>query len=250
MSAVNASIQLRDVTIGYDHRPALRHVSGSFVSGSMTAIVGPNGAGKTTLLKAIAGVLQPSQGEVDLGALRRSDIAYLPQQSEIDRSFPISVMETVLLGHWRRVGPFRAITGRLREQAAKALGIVGLDGYATRAIGELSVGQFQRVLFARMLLQDGAVIVLDEPFAAVDARTTADLLGVVQRWHGEGRTVIAVLHDLEQVRAYFPRTLLLACDLVAWDETDRVLQPKQLARARALAETGAGLSGNNGLCSA
>ena len=231
-----AAISLRNCTLGYDRRPAVHHLTGGFAPGSLTAVVGPNGAGKSTLLKGIAGLIKPLEGSVDLGRLGRRDIAYLPQQAEIDRSFPISVLDTVLIGHWRRIGLFRGVTRALRGEALDALAAVGLDGFARRPIGSLSAGQFQRVLFARLLLQDCPVILLDEPFTAIDAKTTQDLLDVVRRWHGEKRTVVAVLHDYEQVRANFPETLLLAREPVAWGPTAEALGPANLLRARQMAE--------------
>ncbi len=231
-----ATIRLLDVTAGYERRPAVHHVSGRFAAGSLTAVVGPNGAGKSTLLKTIAGLLPPLEGQVDRGGLRRRDIAYLPQLAEIDRSFPISVADTVLLGGWARTGAFRGATPALRERAAAALEAVGLGGLDRRPIGSLSAGQFQRVLFARLLLQDCPVILLDEPFAALDARTTRDLVAVVRRWHGEGRTIVTVLHDLEQVRETCPETLLLARDPIGWGRTEEVLRAENLMRARAMSE--------------
>jgi len=230
------AIRLTDLTVGYERHPAVHHVTGRFAPGSLTAVVGPNGAGKSTLLKALAGLLRPMQGRIDRGAIDPADLAYLPQQAEIDRSFPISVIDCVLMGHWHRVGPFRRIGADLRDQGSQALDAVGLRGFERRPIGSLSAGQFQRVLFARMLLQDARVILLDEPFNALDARTTADLLALVGRWHGERRTVVAVLHDLDQVRRHFPETLLLARDLIAWGATNDVLTPEHLRRARTMAE--------------
>lgn len=229
-------VALRDVTLGYRRHPAVHHLDGGFRAGSLTAVVGPNGAGKSTLLKGVIGALKPLEGGVTLHGLTRRDIAYLPQQAEVDRSFPIDVLDTVLLGHWRRVGLFRAIGRDLRDEGMAALAAVGLTGFERRPIGALSAGQFQRVLFARMLLQDAKLILLDEPFTAIDARTTADLLDVVRRWHGEKRTVIAVLHDFEQVRAHFPDTLLLARAPVAWGPTAATLSEDNLRRARAMAE--------------
>ena len=117
-----------------------------------------------------------------------------------------------------------------------ALQTVGLQGFERRAVGSLSSGQFQRVMFARMLVQDAQLILLDEPFNAVDAKTTARLLALVRQWHQEQRTVIAVLHDDAQVRQYFPQTLLLARELVAWGPTGDVLTEANLQRARAMAE--------------
>ena len=230
------AIALRNCTLGYERRPAVHHLTGGFAPGSLTAVMGPNGAGKSTLLKGIAGLLKPLEGSVDLGSLKRRDIAYLPQQAEIDRSFPITVLDTVLIGHWRRIGLFRGVTHALREEALAALSAVGLEGFDRRLIGSLSAGQFQRVLFARLLLQDCPVILLDEPFTAIDAKTTADLLELVHRWHGERRTVIAVLHDLEQVRTNFPETLLLARKPIAWGPTGEALRAENLFRARQMAE--------------
>lgn len=233
---MTAAFRLDDVTLGYDRRPAVHHLTGSFAPGSLTAVVGPNGSGKTTLLKGLAGLLSPLDGRLERNGLRQGEIAYLPQQAEIDRSFPISVMETVLLGHWRRIGLFRPVTQGLRRQAEEALKAVGLDGFGRRPIASLSAGQFQRVLFARILLQDCPIILLDEPFTAIDVKTTADLLAVVARWHGERRTVIAVLHDLDQVRAHFPETLLMAREPAAWGPTAEVLRAENLFRVRQMAE--------------
>ncbi|MBF68697.1 MAG: ABC transporter [Gammaproteobacteria bacterium] len=227
---------LDDVTLGYDRHPAVHHLTGSFAKGSLTAVVGPNGSGKSTLLKGLLGFLTPLDGRLERGTLKRGDIAYLPQQAEIDRSFPISVLETVVLGHWRSIGLFGRVTRAQRQEAEEALSAVGLEGFGRRAIASLSVGQFQRVLFARMLLQDSPAILLDEPFSAIDAKTAADLLGVVGRWHDEGRTIIAVLHDLDQVRAHFPETLLMAREPVVWDVTSDVLRADYLFRARQMAE--------------
>jgi len=231
-----APIVLRDLTLAYRGHPAVHHLSGAFEAGSLTAVVGPNGAGKTSLLAAITGSIRPSAGEVGMPASLQGRIAWLPQQAAIDRSFPIRVFDLVALGHWARVGSFRAINGVLRDDVQRALAAVGLNGFERRGIAELSAGQFQRVLFARVLLQDAPVILLDEPFNAIDARTTADLLAVVARWHAESRTVVAVLHDLDQVREHFDRTLLLARRCVAWGPTAEVLCAGNLLRARQMAE--------------
>jgi len=241
-------ITLDDVTLCHRDRPAVHHLSGQFAAGSLTAVVGPNGAGKSTLLAGLMGRIAPSTGRISLGdgggdgmrdglghgpgAGRAGHIAYLPQQADIDRSFPVSVLDLVMLGHWSRLGAWRAGGAAHRAQALAALDAVGLAGLQQRAIGELSAGQFQRVLFARLLLQDAPVLLLDEPFSAIDERTTADLLPLLHRWHAEGRTVVAVLHDLAQVRAHFPRTLLLAREPIAWGPTAEVLQPLNLQRAR------------------
>ncbi|WP_337876369.1 ABC transporter ATP-binding protein [Elioraea sp.] len=233
---MTAPIRLSDVTVAYRRRPAVHHLSGTFAPGSMTAIVGPNGAGKTTLLRALIGELPLDGGRIDRGGIDPRDIAYLPQQAALDRGFPLACAEVVAMGHWGRLGPFRRITGEAAARVAEALAAVGLDGFARRPLATLSAGQFQRVLFARMLLQDAPVVLLDEPFTAIDARTTADLMRVVTGWHGEGRTVIAVLHDLEMVRAHFPDALLLAREAIAWGPTRTALTSATLFRARMMAE--------------
>ena len=202
----------------------------------MTAIIGPNGAGKSTLLAGLMGHMNPSTGHIDVPSPMRGRLAYLPQQAEVDRSFPVRVLDVVMLGHWVSLGAWRAATRAQVAAAMEALAAVGLSGFTERRIGELSAGQFQRVLFARVLLQDAPVILLDEPFTAIDARTTADLLALLHRWHYEGRTVVAVLHDMEQVRQHFPQALLLAREPVAWGPTAEVLRPENLLRARHMAE--------------
>ena len=214
----------------------MHHLSGAFQPGSLTAVTGPNGAGKSTLLKALMGEIAPHEGTIDLGDMSVRDLGYLPQAAEIDRHFPLSVADTVMLGAWRRIGAFGRVTKAIATRAREALSAVGLDGFESRSIRALSAGQFQRVLFARLLLQDARVIVLDEPFTAIDARTTRDLLEIIVRWHGEGRTVIAVLHDFEQVRAHFPNTLLLARELIAWGPTETALSGRNLLNARSMAE--------------
>ena len=228
-------VTLDDLTVAFRRHPALHHISGQFAKGSLTAITGPNGAGKSTLLKSILGLLPLTSGSVKVAPeLRR--IAYLPQQSEIDRSFPILVRDCVLLGYWQRMGQFGMISATLMTQAESALSAVGLEGFSQRAIGSLSAGQFQRVLFARILLQDADLILLDEPFNAIDCKTTTELLRIVASWHQEGRTVIAVLHDHAQVRSYFPQTLLLARNVIAWGDTATVMTDDYLRRAKVMAE--------------
>jgi zinc/manganese transport system ATP-binding protein len=159
-------------------------------------------------------------------------IAYLPQQSELDRSFPARVVDLVSLGLWPRRGLLGRHTRKDRETVAGALAAVGLEGFEARPIDTLSGGQLQRALFARVLVQDADLILLDEPFNAIDARTVGDLVALIGHWHGEGRTVMAVLHDLDLVRRHFPETLLLARSPVAWGDTAAALTPENLSRAR------------------
>ena len=231
-----AQLQFRDVTLGYDRHPAVHHLNGEVASGALVAVIGPNGAGKSTLFRGLAGILKPLSGSIDLGGLDIRDIAYLPQSVDIDRTFPISVFDLVGTGLWRSTGFFGGMGKSARDKITQALAAVGLNGFENRVIGTLSGGQMQRMLFARVLLQDARLIVLDEPFNAIDAKTSADLLALVKRWHGEGRTVLAALHDLDLVRENFPETLLLARGPVAWGATAQVLTPENLAEARRMCE--------------
>jgi len=226
------AVAFQDLTLGYDRHPAVRQLDGEVADGSLTAVVGPNGAGKSTLLKGMTGALRPLAGRVDFGTCTRNDIAYLPQQSDIDQSFPITVVDLVAVGLWSEIGGFFGLRATLRARVDDAISAVGLTGFESRPVGSLSGGQLQRALFARLLLQDARLVLLDEPFTAIDAKSMIDLLGVVQGWHGGGGTVIAVLHDAETVREYFPETLILARDLVAHGPTAEVLAAANQLRAR------------------
>ena len=229
-------IVLDDLTLGYDRHPAVHHLSGRLAPGTMTAVVGPNGAGKSTLLKGLVGLAPVLGGSIQLAGFSRRDIAYGPQAMDLDMSFPLSVLDVVCLGEWRQVGAFGRITAKMRAQALYALNYVGLEGFGDRPMDALSVGQRQRVLFARVIMADADVILLDEPFAAVDATTTAVLLELMKIWRIMGRTLVAVIHDLDQVRAHFPQTLMLARELVAWGPTAQVLTDGNLAAMQSMAQ--------------
>lgn len=226
------AVRLEDLTLSYRRHPAVHHVSGTFAPGSLTAIVGPNGAGKSTLLKGIMGILRKDEGVIDLGGAPRRNIAYLPQINDVDRGFPVSVLDLVSLGAWHQAGPFGGVSAALRGKIVEAIDAVGLAGLEGKLIGALSGGQFQRALFARLMVQDARLLLLDEPFTAIDSRTTDDLTALIHRWHREKRTVIAVLHDIELVLRHFPQTLLIAKELIGWGPTRDVLTDDNLSLAR------------------
>lgn len=226
------SIQLNNVTVSYRHSPAIHHIDANFNSNEMWAIVGPNGAGKSTLLKAIMGLVKTDSGNIYWNNLHRADIAYLPQQSDIDRSQPINVFELAAMGLWYEIGFFKAVSYPLQQRVHAVLEQVGLNNFINHPIAQLSNGQFQRVLLARMLVQNAQVLLLDEPFNAVDASTTAALLSIIKDYHHRQQcTVITVLHDYEQVQAYFPNTLLLAREIVAGGATSQVMTKHHLQQA-------------------
>jgi len=235
-AALTAPIRLINLTLGYDRHPAVHHLDGEIVAGAALAVCGPNGAGKSTLLKGLAGLLAPLGGRIDFGSLSPRDVGYLPQLNDVDRSFPISLGEFASMGAMGRVGLFGRIDAAERARTREAIARVGLSGLEARPIGALSGGQMQRMLFARLIVQDRPVILLDEPFGAIDEATIDDLLALIGQWAAEGRSVVAVLHDLDIARRAFPHTLLLARSRIAWGPSKEALSPDNLARARAMSE--------------
>jgi zinc/manganese transport system ATP-binding protein len=236
LESTMAVLQFNNLTLAYARHPVLHHVHTEIQAGSLTAIVGPNGSGKSTLLKAIMGEVAPVGGSLRLHRLKKSDIGYLPQLSSIERRFPLSVQDFLLSGLWSHCGAFAALPANTKALVQAALAKVGLLGFAQRHLQSLSGGQMQRLLFARLLLQDKPLVLLDEPFNAIDAKTVADLLRLIQEWHGQARTILVVTHDLEQVRSHFPDTLLLARELVQHGKTQHVLTAANLLQARRMCE--------------
>lgn len=231
-----SALEINDLTVAYNGTAVLRDVSGRFPAGELSAVVGPNGCGKTTLLKTIAGLVEPEHGRVRIAGTGRADIAYLSQHAAFDRSFPISVREVVTMGLLPRIGSFGRVTAAHREEVAAAITTVGLAGHADRHVGALSGGQLQRAMFARLIVQDAPVILLDEPFASIDSHTTADLLALMARWRDEGRIVVAVMHDLDLAHRHFGWTMLLAHESVACGPTAEVLTSANLSDARELCD--------------
>jgi zinc/manganese transport system ATP-binding protein len=228
------AIRLQGVSLRQGGQLAVEDVSGAFLPGSLTAIIGPNGAGKTTLLRALAGLHRLDAGRIDRGGLAPARIGFVAQAPTLDRGFPIDCLEVVALAH--AAGWVRALSRARWDAASAALAQVGLAGLARRPVGSLSAGQFQRLMFARAIVQDAPVLLLDEPFNAVDEPTAAELLAIVLRWHAQGRTVVVVAHDLALVRRAFPATLALHRRAVAWGPTEAVLTPDHLRQARLTAD--------------
>lgn len=226
----NFAVKLNNLTIAYNRQPAVHHVNGTFASGELAAIAGANGAGKSTLLKVIAGILPVFEGDVEFGDITRKDIAYMPQATDMQRDFPINILQMVCSGFWQNTGGFGKITKAQREKATLALADVGLSGFENRNLDSISAGQFQRALFARIIVQNAKLILLDEPFTSIDSNTTAALLKIIHIWHNEGRTVICILHDFEQIKANFTNCLLLARETIAWGDPHEVLRPENLLR--------------------
>lgn len=226
------AVKLSNLTIAYNRQPAVHHISGELAHGSLTAITGANGAGKSTLLKAIAGVLPIFEGSVEFSGIGREEIAYMPQAAEMQRDFPINIMQMVCSGFWRETGGFGRVSGEQKQKAKQALEEVGLAGFEKRNLDTISSGQFQRALFARLIVQDAKLILLDEPFTAIDAATTEALLKIIKKWHEQGRTVVCILHDFAQIKENFVDCLLMAREVVAWGNPQEILSPEYLFKAK------------------
>ncbi|KUF10485.1 metal ABC transporter ATP-binding protein [Pseudoponticoccus marisrubri] len=206
-------LALRGVTVSYGAEPVVFSVDMSVAPGAMTAIIGPNGAGKSTLLKAALGVVKPLAGRVTAWgaplASQRARIAYVPQRASVDWDFPTQVRDVVLMGLYRELGLLRRVRARHMDKVMACLDRVGMAEFADRQIGQLSGGQQQRVFLARALAQEADLYLLDEPFAGVDAATEAAIIAVLKSLRDEGKTVVAVHHDLSTVEAYFDRVFLI-----------------------------------------
>lgn len=234
-------LDLRGLTVSYGEKPALFSLDARFPAGAMSAIVGPNGAGKSTLLKAALGLIPRVSGEVrvfgrDIGRVR-DRIAYVPQRASVDWDFPTTAIDVVLMGLYGQVGLWRRIGRAHRARARACLDRVGMADFADRQIGQLSGGQQQRVFLARALAQEADLFLLDEPFAGVDAATEAAIIAVLQALRAEGRSVIAVHHDLSTVPAYFDHVLLVNLRRIAEGRVSEVFT------ADALSETYGGRLG-------
>ncbi len=204
---------IREMTVSYGEKPAIFSIDTVVPPGSMTAIVGPNGAGKSTLLKAALGVVPALSGTVRIFgqplAEARSRVAYVPQRASVDWDFPTRVIDVVMMGLYRDLGLFGFVRRRHREAALASLERVGMAGFADRQIGQLSGGQQQRVFIARALAQDADLYLFDEPLAGVDAATERAIIAILKALKGEGRTVVAVHHDLATITDYFDHVLMI-----------------------------------------
>jgi manganese/zinc/iron transport system ATP- binding protein len=229
------ALEVRRLTVSYGSRPVLWDVDASFPAGAMSAVVGPNGAGKSTLLKAALGLIPTDAGQALVHGrpvrASRKQVAYVPQRDAVDWDFPITVGEVVEMGRYGHTGWVRRVPRAERIRVAECLERVGMASYASRQIGQLSGGQRQRVFIARALAQQAAVMIMDEPFAGVDARTEADILDLLGDLREEGRSIIVVHHDLQTVRLTFDWALLVNVRAVAAGPVGEVLTPEILRQA-------------------
>ena len=232
MSADVPAISIEHLTVSYGPKPVLVNVTLDVPEGTVVGIVGPNGAGKSTLIKSVMGFV-----DRDLGTVRicgeevehaRGRVAYVPQRGQIDWDFPVTVWDVVLMGRYGHVPWYRSLGHADREIARGALKDVGMDEFARRQIGQLSGGQQQRVFMARALAQESDILLLDEPFAGVDAATERAIAGLLNEAKLMGKTVMVVHHDLDTAAEFFDRIILLNKRLYAYGPPDQVLDPRLL----------------------
>ena len=228
------AVEVHDLTVAYANRPVLWDIDLTLPEGKLIAIVGPNGAGKSTLLKSMLELIPSVTGWVKIFSepypARRSWVGYVPQRESVDWDFPTSALDVVTMGRYGPLGWFRRPGKSEKEAALRCLDHVGIRHLADRQISQLSGGQQQRVFLARALAQDARLYLMDEPFAGVDATTEQAILELLRELRGQGRTVVAVHHDLQTVGEYFDHVVLLNMRLIAHGPVDEVFTTENLQR--------------------
>lgn len=227
-------IEIHDVTVAYDRKPVLWDIDLEIPAGKVVGVLGPNGAGKSTLLKAVMGLVPLASGAVRLWGepleKNRRRLAYVPQRESVDWDFPTNVLDVVMMGRYGKLGLFRRPGKHDRQIAMQALEKVGMANYAQRQISQLSGGQQQRVFVARALAQDADLYLMDEPLAGVDAATERAIVTLLHDLRAQGKTVVAVHHDLQTVPEYFDWLVLLNLRLIAKGPTEEVFTKEKLSQ--------------------
>ena len=227
------AVEVENLTVSYGPQLALLDVTFDVPQGTLVGIIGPNGSGKSTLIKAILGFKKSDVGDVRLFGesvdRARGRVAYVPQHGSVDWEFPVTVRDVALMGRYGNVPWWRDLSAEDRQCAAEALDMVRMKDFATRQIGQLSGGQRQRVFMARAMAQGADILLLDEPFAGVDAATERAILDVLRRTKEAGRTLMVVHHDLATAAEYFDRLILLKQKLFAYGPPGAVLHQQLLS---------------------
>ncbi|MGC6444350.1 MAG: metal ABC transporter ATP-binding protein [Rubripirellula sp.] len=225
-------LSVQDLTVAYHRKPVLWDVGFEIPQGSLVGIVGPNGAGKSTLLKAIMGIVPVASGRVQIFGKTyrkaRQQVGYVPQKESVDWDFPVTVLDVVTMGLYKKIGWFRPVARKHHTQALQALESVGIADLANRQISELSGGQQQRTFLARALVQDAELYLMDEPFAAVDAATENAIISMLRTMKSNGRTTLVIHHDLQTVPTYFDHVILLNMRVVADGPVEKVFNEDNL----------------------
>lgn len=234
-SLTTQSIDVKNLTIAYQHKKAIENINISIQPGRITGIIGPNGAGKSTLLKGIIGLIKAESGGVQVGGqsidLIRKKIAYVEQRSAIDLTFPIKVDETVLLGTFPKLGLFKRPRKAQKEKVVECLKQVKMEDFAKRQIGNLSGGQLQRVFIARALAQEADIIFLDEPFVGIDMVSEKVIVDILKELRNQGKTIVIVHHDLHKTREYFDNLIILNKKLIAEGDVNDVFTTETIQKA-------------------
>ncbi|UTC63793.1 metal ABC transporter ATP-binding protein [Treponema sp. OMZ 788] len=225
---------VEDLTLAYREKPVLWDIDVCVPQGAMEAVVGPNGAGKSTLLKAMMGILPAASGEIKIFGKsyksQRKRIAYVPQRSSVDWDFPTTVFDVVLMGSYGNLGWIKRPGQKEKKEAMSALEKVGMAEFSKRQISELSGGQQQRVFLARALVQNADLYFMDEPFQGVDAATEQAIVKLLKELKAKGKTLLVVHHDLQTVKDYFDRVLLLNVRLIAEGSVEEVFTEENLRK--------------------
>jgi len=234
---MNNDICIEELSVAYDLRPVLWDIHLDVPEGAFMAIIGPNGAGKTTLLKSIVGILKPVCGRIlingESNKKNKRKCAYVPQKGEVDWNFPATVFDTVLMGTYGDLGLIRRPGKVQKEKTIKALEKVGMLEYKDRQISQLSGGQQQRVFIARALVMNADIYLLDEPFQGIDKKTEEAMADLLKGLCAEGKTVLAVHHDLATVKKYFSHVTLLNLKVIASGEVDKVYTEENIEKTYA-----------------
>jgi len=227
-------IEVENLTVSYHAKPALLDVTINIEKDQLVGVIGPNGAGKSTFIKAILGFIKPDVGSVRINGKAaqkaKGEVAYVPQRGAVDWDFPITVKEVVMMGRYQQIPWYSSPSGRDREAALEALQMVRMEDFAERQIGELSGGQQQRVFMARALAQGSDILLLDEPFAGVDAATERAILDVLERAKNAGKTLVVVHHDLSTAAEYFDKLILIKQRMYAYGPPHLVLREDLLSK--------------------
>ena len=225
-------LSIHDLTVAYQRKPVIWDIDLNFPEGSLTGIVGPNGAGKSTLLKACLNLIPKTSGLINVYGQpyrkQRHLVGYVPQRESVDWDFPVSALDVVAMGTYRRIGWFKRVGKKERAKAREAMEQVGIADFADRQISQLSGGQQQRVFLARALVQDAQLYFMDEPFAAVDAATEQAIVKLLKALRSEGKTCIVVHHDLATVARYFDWLIMLNMRIVAAGPTEEIFTRENL----------------------
>ncbi len=234
---MTAVVEIRNLALGYPELTLFKHLSLDIQAGTTLAVLGANGSGKSTFVKMLLGLMDPLAGRLTWPAGRPQEVGYLAQLTEFDRRFPIRVRDLAAMGAWRGFGLWSGLGRTGRNRVAAALEEAGILDLADRSLHTLSGGQLQRALFARVILQDAPLILLDEPFAAVDQSTEAHLLSIINRWRAEGRAVVLVVHDLSSVLDHCSHALLLGGGMATQGTVEEVLTPDRLVAQGYMSES-------------